>query len=134
MAVLETLALGRLFGGSKNRSQSSENPDSIYAGLIREDLDRYNTELKPLEEFYANQLMGPQAEQNRSNLLQTVAGQTDNSFNRAESRIATRNRLAGLGGVNQNDKNRLERHKGLSQAKNATDAGRFFDTLRRDLL
>jgi len=125
--------LTSLLGGGSSSSQEN-TADEIFAGITRDQLDRYNTEQRPLEELYAEHLIGPQAEQNRSNLLQSVSQQTDSAFGRARSRMQERNRMQGRDGIDANDNRRLQNHQQLSKAQNVDGASRYFDRLRTDLL
>jgi len=121
-----------LFGS--NESPEPSEADNIRSGIILSDLERYENEGSYLEEMYANRLMGPQAEQDRSAGLQTVANSTDNAFQRAYARNQERRRKHGLGNVSQGDQRRLQISQQVAKAKNTTDYGRFHDRMREGLL
>lgn len=126
--------LSRLFGGGGSSARDTNEADEIHSGIILSDLARYNEELSHFENLYADRLLGPQSQQDRSAGLQTVANNTDQSFGRAYSRIEERRRKHGLGDVTKDDSRRLQISQQVAKAKNTTDYGRFFDRNREGLL
>lgn len=121
---------------TKDRSSGTANgADSIYSGMILEDLDRYQEELSPLETMYRDRIMGPQAEKDRSSMLQSVGQHTDNAFGRAVARVNERRRAAGLSGdMSADDKRRLQVNQQSTKAKNTTDFARFYDRMTTEML
>ena len=69
--------LSRLFGGGGSSARDTNEADEIHSGIILSDLARYNEELSHFENLYADRLLGPQSQQDRSAGLQTVANNTD---------------------------------------------------------
>ena len=127
-------SLNRALEQRTQSSATNQSADSIYAGMTLSDLDRYRNELSPLETMYRDRIMGPQSAADRSKLLQTVAGNTDNAFGRAAARMNERRRASGMGGINSDDKRRLQINQQVTKAKNTTDAARYYDRVTEDLL
>lgn len=90
--------------------------------LLR-DLHQYQTRLHPMQQMGMDLFVGPQAEQNRAQLLSQVDDRTMGAFNRAEGREMEFNRMYGTDRQPMNNARQIRQQ--MTRAQNSTDAKRL---------